>query len=281
MSKRNNLERSGAPSPDTSAPPPAASPLDFVSPTEFVELPSRGIGYPDGHPLKGEEVIEIKFMTAKDEDILTSQTLLKKGIALERFMQNIIVGDIDTKSLLVGDRNAIVVAARASGYGNIYETSVICPACAERQEESYDISKPQVHECAWTEGNETIRKTDSGTFIVRTPMTNFDIELRLLNGKDELELAQINTGKRKKKMTESLMTDQFKRMIVSISGYDDKQIINKYVDRMPAQDSRFLRSVYKTVCPNIRIVKDFTCNSCGHQQELEVPFGADFFWPDA
>ena len=281
MSKRNNQERSGAPSPDTSAPPPAASPLDFVSPTEFVELPSKGIGYPDGHPLKGEEVIEIKFMTAKDEDILTSQTLLKKGIALERFMQNIIVGDIDTKSLLVGDRNAIVVAARASGYGNIYETSVICPACGERQEETYDISKPQIHECAWTEDNKTIRKTDSGTFIVRTPMTNFDIELRLLNGKDELELAQINTGKRKKKIAESLMTDQFKRMIVSISGYDDKQIINKYVDRMPAQDSRFLRSVYKTVCPNIRIVKDFTCNSCGHQQELEVPFGADFFWPDA
>ncbi len=280
MSKRNNRERSGAPSPDTSVPPPASDPLDFVSPTEFVELPSKGIGYPDGHPLKDEEVIEIRFMTAKDEDILTSQTLLKKGIALERFMQNIIVENIDTKSLLVGDRNAIIVAARASGYGNIYETSVTCPACGERQEESYDISKPKVQECQWTEDNKIITKTDDGTFIARTPMTNFDIEIRLLNGLDELELAQISSGKRKKKITESTMTDQFKRMIVSISGYDDKQIINKYVDRMPTQDSRFLRSVYKTVCPNIRIVKDFTCNSCGHEQELEVPFGADFFWPN-
>ena len=268
----------GAHAPAADAP---ASPLDFVNPTEFVELPSKGIGYPEGHPLKGQEVLEIRYMTAKDEDILTSQTLLKKGIALERFLQNIMIGNIDSKSLLVGDRNAVLIAARASGYGNIYEVSISCPACGEKQQESFDISKPKIQELDWDKATESITKTDSGTFIARTPMTNFDIELRLLTGQDEIEIAMTNNNKRKKKLLETIMTDQFKRMIVSISGHSDRSIVNKYIERMPARDAKFLRNVYKTVSPNIKICKDFTCNSCGHMQELEVPFGADFFWPDA
>jgi hypothetical protein len=279
LSNRNNLERTGAHSQATDAPP--SSPLDFVTPTEFVELPSRGNGYPEGHALRGKEVIEIRFMTAKDEDILTSQTLLKKGLALERFIQNILVDKgINSKSILVGDRNAIIVAARASGYGHIYETQVSCPSCGAKQEEEFDISNPEVTESKWDD-SVNITKTDSGTFIARTPMTNFDIELKLLTGEDEIKLAALTTNKRKKKLNESIMTDQFKQMIVSISGYDDRQVINKYVDVMPAQDSRFLRNAYKLISPNVRIIKNFSCDSCGHVQELEVPFGADFFWPDS
>lgn len=267
----------GAPVQAADAP---ASPLDFVNPTEFVELPSKGIGYPEGHPMKGKEVIEIKYMTAKDEDILTSQTLLKKGVALERFLQNILVDKVDSKSLLVGDRNAILIAARASGYGKFYEVNMSCPSCGEKQQETFNISEPKVQELNWDQTSDTVRKTDEGTFVARTPMTNFDIELRLLTGHDEIEIATINNNKRKKKIIETIMTDQFKRMIVSISGHSDRNIINKYIERMPAQDARFLRKVYKTVSPSVRVCKDFTCSSCGHEQELEVPFGADFLWPD-
>ena len=278
MSNRNDLDRTGGHFPSAEA--PAASPLDFVTPTEFVELPSGGSGYPEGHALCDKDVIEIRFMTAKDEDILTSQTLLKKGLALERFLQNILVDkSIKTEDLLVGDRNAIIIAARASGYGEVYETQVSCPSCGTKQQESFDISKPEISESNWDEAVNIV-KTDAGTFIARTPMTNFDIELRLLTGRDEIKLTALTTNKRKKKLDESVMTDQFRQMIVSISGYDDRSIINKYIDSMPAQDSRFLRNAYKLISPNIRIKKDFSCDSCGHVQELEVPFGADFFWPD-
>jgi hypothetical protein len=279
LSNRNDLDRTGGHFPSAEA--PAASPLDFVTPTEFVELPSGGSGYPEGHALCDKGVIEIRFMTAKDEDILTSQTLLKKGLALERFLQNILVDkSIKTEDLLVGDRNAIIIAARASGYGEVYETQVSCPSCGAKQQESFDISKPEISESNWDESVNII-KTDAGTFIARTPMTNFDIELRLLTGRDEIKLTALTTNKRKKKLDESVMTDQFRQMIVSISGYDDRSIINKYIDSMPAQDSRFLRNAYKLISPNIRIKKDFSCDSCGHVQELEVPFGADFFWPDS
>ena len=272
------LEQSGA---QKNSHSPAASPLDFVSPTEFVELPSKGHGYSKEHPLYEKDVIEIRYMTAKDEDILTSQTLLKKGIALERFLQNIIVDKtINTKTILVGDRNAIIIAARASGYGTEYETLVSCPSCAEKQKECFDISNPIVSESQWSE-DVGVKKSDSGNFIARTPMTNFDIELRLLTGEDEMKLASITSAKRKRKLEESVMTDQFKMMIVSISGYSEKEIIDKYVDNMPAKDSRYLRNIYKLISPNVKIKNDFTCNSCGYEQELEVPFGADFFWPDA
>jgi hypothetical protein len=275
----NKFEQGGAHNKNSQT--PAASPLDFVSPTEFVELPSKGHGYAGDHPLYNKEVVEIRYMTAKDEDILTSQTLLKKGIALERFLQNILVDKtIDTKSVLVGDRNAIIIAARASGYGEVYDTSISCPECGEKQKESFDISNPEISESKWDD-SVGVKRTERGTFIARTPMTNFDIELKLLTGEDELNLAAITTTKRKKKIEESIMTDQFKHMIVSISGYDDPEVVNKYINNMPAKDSRYLRSIYKMISPNVKIKKHFSCNSCDHEQELEVPFGADFFWPDA
>ena len=130
-----NKQRIGASQPDTSSPPPSVmqeggSGFSFVVPTEFVELPTGGRFYGEGHPLHGQDSIEIKQMTAKEEDMLTSRTLLKKGVALDRVIQSLIVDKrIDPDSLLVGDRNAIIVAMRVSGYGGEYNTTVACPAC--------------------------------------------------------------------------------------------------------------------------------------------------------
>ena len=141
---RNNEKRLGL-APNT--PPDAAhnvaaatTPLAFVVPTEFVELPSQGKFYPQGHPLCGEDTIEIKFMTAKDEDILTSTTLIKKGLVLDRLIDNLLIDKrIKSNSLLTGDRNAIIVAARRSAYGSDYEITVSCPDCEESSLHSYDL----------------------------------------------------------------------------------------------------------------------------------------------
>ena len=112
---RNNDERTGAVQ-QTDSPAPAqtqkglSNNLSFVAPTEFVEIPSRGKFYPQGHPLHGKQTVEIKHMTAKEEDILTSQTLLKKGVALDRFLQSVMLDkSIDISTLLVGDKNALIV----------------------------------------------------------------------------------------------------------------------------------------------------------------------------
>ena len=258
----------------------ALSPLNFVAPTEFVELPSQGQGYADGHPLNGKDVIEIRYMTAKEEDILTSVTLLKKGIAVDRFMQNIICDkNISVDDLLIGDKNAILIAARASGYGSTYETQVVCPACSKKSEMSFDLTSPKFMHSRY-DGDLGIEKTSSGTFKIKMPYSKFTVEVKLMTGKDEKYITQLNKNKVKGGLTETTMTDQYKRMIVSVENLTEKTTIDHYVDNMPLRDARHLRLAYRMVSPDIKIAQDFECGTCGHEQELEVPFGADFLWPD-
>jgi hypothetical protein len=118
---RNNDERTGAKSapdaPSVVLNKQAAETFNFSVPTEFVDMPSKGKYYPKEHPFHNKESVEIKFMTAKEEDILTSRALLKKGIAIDRMLQSILMENVDVDSLLVGDKNALVVAARITGYG--------------------------------------------------------------------------------------------------------------------------------------------------------------------
>jgi hypothetical protein len=137
---RNNEDRLGPPvMEDTSAASvqqptvPQTAGLQFVSPTEFVDLPSGGKFYPEGHPLHGKDTLEIKFMTAKEEDILTSKSLLKKGVAIDRMLQNLIVdNNVKLDYLLSGDKNAILIVSRISGYGSEYAVRLSCPACSQK-----------------------------------------------------------------------------------------------------------------------------------------------------
>jgi len=279
MTIKNEMDRSGARDSHQDA-PPQKSLLDFVSPTDFVELPSKGVFYPEGHPLHNKEVIEIKYMTAKEEDILTSETLLRKGLAIERFLESVILDkQIDSQSLLIGDRNAILIAARISGYGSEYETKMQCPACEAQNEIAFDISKPEIH-YPDPEGLKTITRNEAGNFVFHLPVSKFHVECRLLTGKDEQYLIELKQNKKKKRLQDSAITDQFKTMILSIEGITDRNLINRFIDAMPAADARSLRNSYASATPNVKLKDEFSCTSCGHTQELEVPFGADFFWPD-
>ena len=280
MTIKNDLERSGAREMHQDSPPQKNSILNFVSPTDFVELPSKGLFYEEGHPLHKQEVIEIKFMTAKEEDILTNEALLRKGLAIERFMESVILNpNIKSHELLIGDRNAILIAARISGYGEKYETKMACPACGTQNDIVFDISKPEIFHPNM-EGLKAIRKNDRGNYIFKLPVCNFDVECRLLTGKDENRLTEIAKTNKKHRLESSNVTDQFKMMIVSIDEVSDRGILNKFIEVMPAADARALRNAYKRIIPNIKLKDDFSCISCDHEQELEVPFGADFFWPD-
>jgi len=279
-----NKDRLGGHTPEPAEAPQqpvekAFDPLSFVAPTEFVDLPSKG-NYPETHPLHGQEVIEMRFMTAKEEDILSSQTLLKKGLAIERMLDSLIMNkSIKAQDLLIGDRNALIIAARISGYGSNYKTQMICPTCGSRSQHDFDLTQKKIHES--TESEELdLKKLENGNFTTIMPYSKFNIEFKLLDGKDERMLAKLATDKKKRKMSETILTDQFKQMIVSIEGHSDRSIVIKYVDNMPTLDSTKLKSAYKVASPDIKVKNDFECNSCGHSQEMEVPFNTDFFWPN-
>ena len=161
-----------------------ANPMDFVAPSEIVQLPSRG-RYPQGHPLHGKDSIEINYMTARDEDVLTNRSLLKKGLALDRLIQNLIRDkSINARSLYLGDRNAIIIHARASAYGADYKTTIQCPACMTTSKWKFDLHDYEEH---LGDDLEETGITDNGdaTFTVTLPLSNIVARIRQLTGQDE------------------------------------------------------------------------------------------------
>jgi hypothetical protein len=287
MTVRNNEERTGArfkpdppPTPDTPTQTNEPAGLRFVVPTEAVELPSRGDFYPEGHPLHNQDTLEIRHMTAKEEDILTSRTLLKKGTAIDKLLQSVIADKkVNVDDLLVGDKNALIVATRIAAYGADYATRVTCPACSESNDYSFDLDDSKVIYPDSENSEFEFEQTDNNTFKVTLPKTGFVVELRLLTGRDEKWLTKAMEQKRKNKMSETTLTDQIRLFTVSVNGVTDKLTLNEFVNTLPATDSRYLRNAYKTLTPNLDLRQEFSCPECGTDTTMEVPFTADFFWP--
>jgi hypothetical protein len=272
-----NKDRLGGSQHQDTQPPAQTGGFSFVVPTEFVELPSQGRFYSQGHPLHGQDSIEIRQMTAKEEDMLILRTLLKKGVALDRVIANLIVNKgIDPDSLLVGDRNAIIIATRVSGYGNIYETKVACPACGTTQEYSFDLNRANIYD-----GEDArdlgVKSNDDGTFNVSLPRTGVDVQFRLLNGRDEKTFLSGMQNDRKTK-AEKNITRQIAAIVVSLNGDNSMQAKQYFIDNVPSIDSRHLRLAYRLAAPNVDLTQHFQCSECSHEQDMEVPLTADFFW---
>ena len=285
MSIRNNEERFGAtkvqgdpPISDLQQEQEESKPsLSFTTPTEIVDLPSKGLYYGEDHPLHGKDSIEIRFMTAKDEDILTSKSLLKKGIAIDRLLQNIVVDkSINVNSLLTGDKNALIVAARVTGYGSSYSTKITCPQCETPSTIEFDLESGTTSNGEEIEG---VKDQADGTFIATTPRGNVAVTMKLLNGSAEKTLAQLTAKKKKNKQPESTLSDQLAMAIVAVEGQQDAPLINMFIKSLPASDARYLRDIYARKMPNVDLKHDYECQSCGYEQEMEVPFTTDFFWP--
>ena len=260
------------------APPPTEknSILDFVLPTEFVDLPTQGRFYPEEHPLHNQESVEIRYMTAKDTDILTSKSLLKKGVALDRVLQNILVDkDIKVDSLFMGDKNAIVVAARINGFGAEYITKISCAACGAAGDATFDLNA-----IVGRPVEEDFEIGPEGTFEVILPKTGVVAKCRLLTSADEQIMFKTSEKRKKRNLPEETLTAQYKLFIVSLNGVTDRRLVEKFVDAMPALDSSYLRKVYTRVVPNLEMKQDYVCSDCDAETIVDIPFSANFFWPD-
>lgn len=284
---RNNEERIGANVLKQDATPPQQmlqevqkdnqQSLNFITPTEYVALPSKGRFYPPNHPLHMQETVEIKQMTAKEEDILTSRNLIKKGVALDKLIQSIVVNKaINTDTLLMEDRNAILVAARMSAYGSEYETTVSCPSCSTKAKYTFDLAE-KLDQVEKAEGI-SVDIDERGLFSLKLPKSNWIVKCRALNGYDEKAIFKLSENK---KDNDSLIIEQLKMMIVAINNVSvetDKATVLLAIENMPAKDSKYIRSVYGQIVPNVDLKNNFICNKCEYEAVLEVPLSADFFW---
>jgi hypothetical protein len=259
-------------------PPPSDknSLLNFVIPTEFVELPTAGKFYPPEHPLHQVETVEMRYMTAKETDILTSKSLLKKGIAVDRMLENLFVDkEIKARELFIGDKNALILAARVNGFGSDYEAQITCMNCGTTANHEFELS-----EVVARKASEDIKFSNNGTFFIKLPQTAIEAECRLLTGEDEKQLVAKADKKKKLKLPDTSLTDQYKKIIVSLNEVSDRGQVEEFVDLMPAKDAMHLRKEYESARPDMDMSYSYECETCEAENKVDIPFSANFFWPD-
>ena len=237
---------------------------EFKFPTEVVELPSKGLIYPQDHILRSGKV-EMKYMTAKEEDILSNQNFIEKGIVLDKLLESLTLGKFDIKDLHAGDKNAIFVAARILGYGKDYEFVY------KNKKYNVDLSKIENKNF----DNSVVDENGHGTFTL--PQTENVIKFKFLNEKDGNKIEEEIKGFEKiNKDNSRSITTKLIHTIVSINGDSDKTNIRGFVEnQLLASDSRSLRKYINDVSPDVNLV--FTTES---GEEAALPIGLAFFWPD-
>lgn len=246
-------------------------------PTEVVSLPSKGFFYPEDSPLaKGE--VEIRYMTAKDEDILTSPNLIKKGIVIDKLLESLIVEEgVVYGDLLVGDKNAIMLAARILGYGADYTFDYECPNCSEKNVGlECNLSETEEREVDFSE-----LEKGKNEFTYTLPKSKREITFKLLTLNDERAIEADLKGLRKvsKDVTKEVTT-RLKRMILSVDGNSDRQFVNHFVDNeFFSIDSLEFRKHIQTLIPDVSVKHEFECELCTHQEAVTVPITVHFFWP--
>ena len=249
----------------------------FRVPTEFVPIPSFGLVYHPNSPLYNIKEIEVRFMTAADEDILTSRSLLRSGKAIDAVLQSCIIDKrINAEELLSGDKNALITFLRVSGYGHDYKVEIDCPSCAETSKYEFDLSKLQMK----TLDIEPVAPGEN-RFQYQLP-SGTDVEFKYLNSAEEKAISDVQD--KLKRSTNSPIdrnvTTRLKNVIISVNGDNNPAMINQFVDSLNVRDSRSLRKYVEDNTPDIDMSQDFECPHCGHRGEVEVPISVGFFWPD-
>ena len=249
-------------------------------PVESVPLPSQGKIYPPDSASHNRETIEIRAMTAKEEDILTSRALIKKGTVISSLLKSCIVDkSINVDSLISGDRNALMTAIRITGYGSEYKVEVNCPECDTKQKQEFALSELPIKRLE-------IQPVNPGenAFEFVLPVSKKTVVFKFLTGKDEINMNLESDRRKKKKLggdVDNIVTKRLHYAITSVDGITDKNKIATFIKNMPAKDSRDLRKYMDDNEPGIEMKAWMTCEACYEQSEVSLPIGASFFWPDS
>lgn len=266
------------PPPMQNQPSPGES--GYVPPVDSVPLPSKGVVYPVDSPLANMDTIDIRSMTAREEDILASRALLKQGKALGALIKACVLNkSIDVEQLLSGDRNAILIAIRITGYGKEYDVTVQCPACDEEFKHTFDLAKLEIKPL----GQQPL-ESNKNAFEYVLPISNKRVVFKLLTGADERDITVMQ--ERMKKATgvhgpENPVTTRLFFQVLQIGSETDRNKLSQIIKNLPAMDSRKLRKYIDDMSPGVQMEQGVTCPACGELREVTVPFGTEFFWPQS
>jgi hypothetical protein len=246
----------------------------YPFPTEVISLPSKGLCYPESNPLsKGE--ITIKLMTAKEEDILTSANLIRKGIHLDKLLESVVVEPgVNINDLLIGDKNAILVTSRLLAFGPEYNVTVNDPVEKEPVEVNVDLSKIKVKEI-----NESLLNRNN-EYSYTLPVSKIPVKFKLLTHGDEIAINKDVEASEKTLKTGNEITARYRKIITEIDGNREFGYISSFVsNRLLAGDSKGLRKYMTELTPDLDLTFEYTSPYSGETEALRIPFGVNFFYP--
>jgi len=247
-------------------------------PIEVVPLPSRGQVYPANSPLHGTETVEIRAMTAREEDILTSRAFLKKGTVITELIRSCMTDkSVNPNDLLTGDRNALMVAIRITGYGPEYDAEIECSECNTKSPQQFNLAELPIQFLE-------LEPVEQGMnlFEFKLPYSGKTVRFRFMSGRDEEEI--MATQEKQKKLglqSDTTVTTNLMYSIVSVEGVEDRAKVAAFSRMMPARDSLALRNHIRNNEPGIRMKQEVACPACGHSEEVSMPIGISFLWPSA
>ena len=243
-------------------------------PTEVISLPSKGLGYPESHPLsKGE--VTIKLMTAKEEDILASPNLIRKGVVLDKLLEAIVVEDgVKADDLLMGDKNAILITSRILALGPEYVAKVTDPFDSDEVEVTIDLTTVKIKEI-----DESILNRNN-EYPFTLPISKSSIKFKLLTHGDEQAINRDIEASQKTLKTSNEITTRYRRIITEVDGNRELGYISNFVtNRLLAGDSKALRKEIAKITPDLDLKFDYTSPITGETEALRIPFGIGFFYP--
>jgi|TARA_R110000851_G_scaffold212152_1_gene364809 rubredoxin len=245
----------------------------FKVPTAVVDLPSGG------HFYGGKSSVEVKYLTASEDDILFSPELIRQNKAIDALLDAVVQGrDLRPTQMLTGDRNFLIMFVRRTGFGDEYDTGeMMCKSCGHVHSPVVDLSLLEMKPLDYLPDAE-------GWYSVKMPTTKVDLRFRLLTGEDENYLQQkIKSSSRKigNFRVPAILTEKYLLQIMEVDGQKDKIYIKSFIDAMPMLDSNFLREYVAMVEPGIDLNYHFICPSCGFDDEKDIPIGPKLFYPNS
>ena len=244
----------------------------FNLPTENVELPSKGLLYPTENPLSSG-VVEMKYMTAREEDILSNQNYIKQGVVFDKLLNSLIVSKINYDDLAIGDKNAILIAARILGYGKDYQIKYPHPITGEEEVVTVDLAELKNKELDYSLFN------NSNEFTFTLPQSKNEVTFKILTHKDERQIDEELKGLKKVNLSAEVTT-RLKQSIIAVNGSREKKDIRDFVDNfLLASDAKALRERIKAVSPDLDLTFTFNGSDGYTQEGVEIPLGVSFFYP--
>lgn len=244
-------------------------------PTQTLDLPSKGLLYPEGNPLSSGKV-DLHMPTAMHEDILTNRNYIQQGVVIDKFLQAIVASKIDYNDLLIGDKNAIMIGARILAYGSNYTFKYTDPVSRESEEVTVDLSDLKEKELDWA----SIKKGQN-EFEYQLPLSKQLVTFKVASHKDETAIeAEIKGLQKVNKNMSAETTIRLSQSIVAVNGDRDRKAIRDFVKNMPMRDSQDLRKKITEATPDIVMKFDFTRKNGEVVEGLTIPMTVDFFWPN-